>query len=112
MVLADVQMWVFDGLSIGAFALEVWAFADCVRHQAGVFPAAGKRTKGFWTAVTGVAMAFGFLSLPLGGARLNPIQFLPIVAVVAACVYLADVRPAVRQFRGGSGRGRYPNGGW
>lgn len=108
-----VQYFIVLLLSLGAFAVEVWALVDALRRRSGAFVAAGKRTKPFWLAVTGVAAALGFLSLPYGGGGFSsPLGFLSIIAVVAAAVYLTDVRPAVRQIRGGGGRNSGPYGPW
>jgi hypothetical protein len=87
-------------LVIGVVALgcEVFAFVDAVRHPEAAFVAAGKRTKRFWLVITGVALVFGSISV------LNPIGLLGLAAFVGAAVYLADVRPALRQVRGLGGR--------
>lgn len=104
----DLQQWV--GLALGALALgiQVWAFVDALLTRADAFVAAGKRTKGFWAAVTGVASAVGLAHLQ------QPFGLFNLIAIVAAAVYLTDVRPAVAQIRG-RGRGgarRGPHGPW
>ena len=64
--------------------------------------AAGKRTKQFWTIVTGVSALVGFVFM------FSPLNLLGILAVVGAGIYLADVRPALRQVSGrGSAQGPY-----
>ncbi|GAA4411112.1 DUF2516 family protein [Fodinibacter luteus] len=104
-LLEDLQDYIVLGLSIVALGVEVWAFLDCVRRRPDAFVAAGKRTKQFWMLVTGVAMLLGFVAL--GG-----VGFLAIIAIVAAGVYLADVKPALDQVMGrGSGR-QGPYGPW
>jgi hypothetical protein len=60
--------------------------------------------------ILAVATALGFLGLPIGGG--NPLGLLSIVSVVAAAVYLTDVRPAVRQLRGRGGGSTGPYGPW
>jgi len=72
-----------------------------LRHRPDAFVAAGKRTKTFWTIVLAVALAIGIIFV------LNVLNFIGILAFVAAAVYLADVRPALRQV---SGRGRSTQG--
>lgn len=100
-------------LSILAFGLELFALVDASRQRAAAFVAVGKQTKTIWLAILGVAAAFGFISLPFsGGGMLSPFGLLSIVAVVAAIVYLTDVRPAVRQLRGGGGSKSGPYGPW
>jgi hypothetical protein len=97
-------------LGVVAFGVEVWALIDALSQRPGAFVAAGKLTKRLWLIILGVATALGFLGLPIGGG--NPLGLLSIVAVVAAAVYLTDVRPAVRQLRGRGGRNSGPYGPW
>jgi hypothetical protein len=106
-----LQTLIVLALSIAALAVEVWAFVDALRQRAGAFVAAGKLTKTKWLLILGVALAFGVLGLPPAGSFLGSLLFINIVAVVAAAVYLTDVRPAVRQTRGGGGRSG-PYGPW
>jgi len=46
-------------LGLVAFAAEVFALVDAVRHRPDAYLAAGKRTKQFWSIVLGVAMISG-----------------------------------------------------
>ncbi|WP_256838119.1 DUF2516 family protein [Ornithinimicrobium faecis] len=103
----DVQQWV--GLALGALALgiQVWALVDALLTRGDAFVAAGKRTKGFWLAITAVATAIGFFHL------FQPFGMFNLIAIVAAAVYLTDVRPAVAQIRGRGRRGSSgPYGPW
>ena len=100
-------------LSVLAFGLEVFALVDAARTRADAFVATGKQTKPRWLIILSLATAFGFLALPLGGGGvISVFTLLPIVGVIAAAVYLTDVRPAVRQIRGGGGRNAGPYGPW
>jgi uncharacterized membrane protein YoaK (UPF0700 family) len=90
-------------LGIVAFACELFAFVDALRHPEGAYVAAGKRTRVFWLVLLGVALAIGFVTL------FNPLNLFGLLAFVGAAVYLADVRPALRQVRGLGGRS---SGGW
>ncbi len=101
----DYVFWV---LLIGAFVVEAWAFADAIRRPAASFVAAGKRTKPLWLIILGIAFLIG-----IGGALnyLPIFSFLPIGAFVASAIYLADVRPKVRNL-GGSGSSQGPYGPW
>ena len=92
--------WFFEVLAIAAFCVEVWAFVDAIRRPAPAFVAAGKQTKPLWLVILGVAAVIGLWSSTLGGPNL--VSLFPIVAFVAAAIYLTDVRPKVREFRGGS----------
>lgn len=93
-------------LAVASIGVQVWAFLDALRHKPESYVAADKRTKNFWLLVTGIALAVGIVIL-------HPLNFLNLIAVIAAAVYLADVRPALRQVsgRGGSSAGG-PYGGW
>jgi hypothetical protein len=92
--------WFFEVLSIAALCVEVWAFVDAVRRPSPAFPAAGKQTKPLWLVILGVAAVIGLWSSTLGGPNL--VSLFPIVAFVAAAIYLTDVRPKVKEFKGGS----------
>ncbi|MDR6557741.1 hypothetical protein J2809_002101 [Arthrobacter pascens] len=109
-----VEGAVYYILGLVALALEVWAFFDCVRHRANAFEAVGKRTKTFWLAVTGGSMAVGALSVlgGGGGGLIGPFGLFGLAAVVAASIYLADVRPAVKDAGRGGSRNRGPYGTW
>lgn len=100
--MGDLQLYVLWGLGVVAFGAEVYALVDAARTRADAFPVAGKLSKPKWLSILGVATAVGFLALP--GGFMTILNFLPIIAFAAAAVYLADVRPAVRQIRGGGGR--------
>jgi hypothetical protein len=95
----EIQRYLYLVLGLIALGIEVWAFSDCLRRPGTAFEAAFKRTKGFWLALTGGSVVVGLLSA-LGGGGFNLFQ---IVAIVAACVYLADVKPAVSQTSGRGG---------
>ncbi|WP_432562311.1 DUF2516 family protein [Kineococcus sp. SYSU DK003] len=94
-LLNNLQNGVLLILGVAAFALCAWALVDCLRRPAGAFVAAGKRTKTFWTIIAAVAAAVAFVSV------FSPLSIFGIISVVGAAVYLADVRPAVRQYGGG-----------
>ena len=87
-------------LALGAVALgcEAFAFVDALRHPDNAYVAAGKRTRTFWLVVLGVALAIGFITV------FNVLNLFGLIAFVGAAVYLADVRPALRQVRGLGGR--------
>jgi hypothetical protein len=113
MSVAYLQSGVLVVLAVLAFGMQIYALVDAARTRPDAFVAAGKLTKQKWVAILAVAAAFGFIALPppIGAGFLSSLGFLSIVAVVAASVYLVDVRPAVRQIRGGGGRSG-PYGPW
>ena len=91
-------------LSLAAIGLAAFALIDAVRVPSDAFPYAGKRTKNLWLAILGVALAVVFVT--------GPLNILGLAAVVAAAVYLVDVRPAVKQYRGRPGASDGPYGPW
>lgn len=103
--------YLFRALLIAAFVVEIWAFVDAVRHADSAYRAAGKQTKTIWLLILGVAMVFG-----LGGAAgyIGIFSLFPIAAFIGAAIYLVDVRPRVREFKGRSGGGSSsgPYGPW
>src|SRR5579875_3267926 len=92
--LVHLQETVAIVLGVALFAMQLFALVDCVRQRSDAFTAAGKLSKPIWLAITGVASLIGFLMI------LSPISIFEIAAVVAAGVYLADVRPALQQVIG------------
>ena len=104
--------WFFEALWLAALVVELWAFGDAIRRPTPAFPAAGKQTKPLWLVILGVATAVGLgYAFYVGGATV--VQFLPVAAFVAAAIYLTDVRPKVKDFRGGGGNTSYgPYGPW
>ncbi|MGK5111056.1 MULTISPECIES: DUF2516 family protein [unclassified Geodermatophilus] len=87
---------IYLGLYYGALALTAYALVDALVRPATGYVAAGKLTKPAWAAITGLATLVVFWQ--------GPMSFLGLPAIIAAIVYLVDVRPAVRGLRrGGSG---------
>lgn len=92
------EFWLYKGLALLALGIELWALADCVRRNPASFEATFKRTKGFWLGMTGGAAAVGALTAWAGGVGL--FGLLQLAAIIAAAVYLADVKPAVSEVQG------------
>jgi Protein of unknown function (DUF2516). len=89
-VVGTLYQWTNEILFWGLVVLRAWAFGDCLARKAAAFPAADKLTKPGWLAILLFAGLLGtFVSPPLW-----PIS---LISAVAAAVYLADVRPAVRE---------------
>ncbi|WP_116114956.1 DUF2516 family protein [Austwickia chelonae] len=107
--LYSAQAWVVLLLGVAALAMELYAFIEAVRYPAATYSAAGKLTKAAWVGITGVAVLIGF-------AAVQQVFGIGLLAVVAAGVFLADVRPAIRQYhrprRRGGASGRGPYGSW
>lgn len=99
-MVAVIQMWIFAVLALALLAVEVWAFVNAIRFRPDAYVAADKRTKVFWSVLTGVAMLLGFLSLPYpigsGGASM----LFMLAGIVIAGIFLADVLPALKSVMG------------
>jgi len=85
----------FVALAVAAFVVEAWAFIDAITRPAQAFVAAGKQTKVIWLIILGIAVVLGLYAAAYGGGT----GFLSVAAFVAAAIYLADVRPKVKEFR-------------
>ncbi|MEO3936656.1 DUF2516 family protein [Dermatophilaceae bacterium Soc4.6] len=106
-IFSNVQSTLLLVLGVLALGCEVFAIVDALRHSSQSYVAAGKRTKTFWLAVLGVAVAVGVITFQY------VLGFVGIIAFVAAAVYLTDVRPALRQVSGRGGRtNQGPYGPW
>ena len=106
----SVLDYFFLALAVAAFVVEAWAFIDALTRPTQAFTATGKQTKPLWLIILGVAAVVG-----LGGVlgKLGIISILPVAAFVAAAIYLADVRPKVKEFgRGRTGSSQGPYGPW
>jgi hypothetical protein len=82
-------------LFLGVLALQLWALFDCITRKAPAFPAAGKLTKPTWILLTAVAVA------PVALFQ-DVTNLLAYIGIIVSSVYLADVRPAVREISGPS----------
>lgn len=101
--LVSFQVGALMILGVILFAVELWALVEALRGQAVMFEAHGKLTKPAWCAITAIAALLGFISLG------SPVSLPGIIGIVAAGVFLADVRPLVRP---GKGNSSGPYGPW
>jgi hypothetical protein len=76
-------------ISLALLVLELWALIDAALQPTQAYVAAGKQTKVFWVVILVLAVLFRGLGL------------LALAGIIAAIVYLVDVRPALRTIRGG-----------
>jgi hypothetical protein len=90
----DFQVQLMIVLAGLAIALKGYALIDALRVPKQAFPAAGKLTKPIWSGILGVALVLDVALFP-------SLSIFLLLGVVAAGVYLADVRPAVRAIGGG-----------
>ena len=94
-IVDDLYYWTFTILFWAAIALRAWAFVDCLTRKAAAFPAVDKLTKPAWLLILAVSGAVGSLAGPVDYSPLS------LISIIIAAVYLADVRPAVREIAGG-----------
>ena len=78
---------VFLVVSFALLVVKVWALVDCAIRPARGFAVEGKQTKNVWLLILVLAVLVTYVG------------FLSIVGLVAALIYLLDVRPAVRAYR-------------
>lgn len=97
LVVDRLYYWTDQILYWGMLALQIWALLDCLTRKLAAFPAVGKLTKPAWLAMLLLGALFSALSR-------QPLGIISLIAVVIAAVYLADVRPAVREISGGKSR--------
>lgn len=88
-ILSLVTFLVFTGFAVAAFVFAAMAREDAYR-------AADKQTKKFWLILLGINLVLNVLL---------PMLFLQIAGLIAAIVFMVDVRPALRQVSGGGRRG-------
>ncbi len=89
------ESWLLLVLWIGVLALQLWALVDCITRKAPAFPAANKLTKPTWVLLTALALLMVLISR-------NVTFLLSYIGIIVSSVYLADVRPAVKEISGPS----------
>lgn len=77
----------------GSVAFEAFAFADAALRPAQAYVSAGKLTKAAWLLILALAVLTCL-------AFLGPTGIFGLLGLLAASVYMADVRPAVASRRG------------
>lgn len=82
-------------IRLACLGTAAWALIDCVTRPTQAFVAAGKLTKPVWLAITAGALLLLWAFGPFGLLGLG------LASIVAAIVYLVDVRPALREAQGG-----------
>ncbi|MDI2131769.1 DUF2516 family protein [Yinghuangia seranimata] len=93
-------------LFMGLMLMKLFCFVDAVTRREDAYRAADKQKKVFWVAILGISVAFDFF---FGGL----LSFISIASLVAAIVYLVDVRPALKQVGNGRRGGTMgPYGPW
>ena len=82
-VQGTIELIVFFGLLV----VKIFAFGSALTYSAQAYEAANRLTKPAWLIILGLGVALTFI--PVGGS------IIAIATIVAALVYLLDVRPAL-----------------
>ena len=98
----------FVALAVAAFVVEAWAFIDAIIRPTQAFTAVGKLSKPIWLIILGVAFVLGLYAAAYGGIT----GILSVAAFVAAAIYLADMRPKLKEFGRGRSSSSGPYGPW
>jgi len=102
-ILGPVQSFVLLILGIGSLVLTGFAAFDALRRKGTLFPHVGRLTKPVWLGILGVAFLISIVSF----GYTSTLGILNVVGVVAAGVYLAEIRPKLRQIEGNGNTGPY-----
>ena len=93
---APFGVYVF--ISYACLAMGLWALVDAAIRPTDAYPAAGRQTKLIWLAILGG----GLLAQWIFPALFGPLAILGLAGIVAAIVYLVDVRRRVIEVSRGS----------
>lgn len=102
-IIGPVQTFVLLILGIGSLALTGFAAFDVLRRKGSLFPHVGRLPKPAWLGILVAAFLISIVSL----GYTSTLGILNVLGVVAAGIYLADVRPKLRQIDGGGRSGPY-----
>ena len=87
----ELQGTFFLVVLVALLAIKGFAFVNALTYSAEAYEAAGKLTKTAWCAITGLGFAAQLILLG------SPLNLISLVFTIAALVYLADVRPALKE---------------
>lgn len=102
-ILGPVQSFVLLLLGIGSLVLTGYAALDALRRKGSLFPHVGRLSKPVWLGILGAAFLIAIVSF----GYTSTLGILNVLGVIAAGIYLAEVRPKLRQIGGGGGSGPY-----
>lgn len=91
-LVVGIEIWTEYGISAIAGLLSLAALLHCALQKPSAFPAVGPLTKGVWLAILAGCTLLSLLGFG-GGAGLG---IFGIIGLIAALVYLLDIRPAIR----------------
>ncbi|WGX97746.1 DUF2516 family protein [Nocardioides sp. L-11A] len=89
--LGDVEGWINVGIAFALLVIKIFAFVSSLLYSGESYVAADKLTKPTWTAILGVGVLLQVVPINL--------SIINLALLVAALVYLADVRPALAGLR-------------
>ncbi len=84
---------IMAALSLVMFAVQAFAFVDATRHRPDAFPAVDRGTKVGWLIGLGLGVAAHMFFW-------SPLSLLNLIGIVAALVYVVDVRPSLLTITG------------
>jgi hypothetical protein len=85
---------------VALLVIEIVAFINCVTQRSDAFPVVGSLSKAAWLAILGASVLFTLIcSYPLGSSM----SIFAFIAIIAAGIYMLDVRPALRDATDGTG---------
>ncbi|MFI9269541.1 DUF2516 family protein [Kitasatospora sp. NPDC052896] len=96
----------FWWLSMAVILFKAFALVDAAVRREDAYRAADKKSKTFWLVLLAAALGLDLLF----GANIMG-SFLTLAGLVAAIVYMVDVRPAIKALTDGRGRGDRRNTG-
>lgn len=82
-------------LLLALIAVKGFTFVNALTYSAQAYDAAMKQPKQTWTAILGIGLAIQLVTLVISLGLLTSI--LNLGFTIAALVYLADVRPALKE---------------
>ena len=86
-----IPAWIYLIISLAMFGATAFAFIDSLQHKPDAYVAADKLTKNTWMIMLGLGVVAQMLFWASG-----PISLFHLAAIIAALVYLVDVRPTLR----------------
>lgn len=88
---SSLEMWINVGIAFVLLVVKIFAFVSALLYSGESYVAADKLNKTTWTLILGIGVVLQVVPIPL--------SIVNLAMLVAACVYLADVRPALAGLR-------------
>lgn len=86
-----IEAWIFIIVGFALLVVKVFALVSALLYSNESYDAAGKLNKVTWCAILAVGLLLHLVPIPL--------PFVNLALLIAALVYLADVRPALAGLR-------------